>query len=63
MVPAFLMHWTGLVGEPEPTLASTYVRLQRVSTDVGSSDYIDRIVTRKNAQGDSAECSALRSVA
>jgi hypothetical protein len=55
------LDWPGR--QPEPTLASTYVRLQRVSKDVGSSDYIDRIVTRKNAQGDSAEvapCDQLR---
>jgi len=55
------LDWPGR--EPEPTLASTHVRLQRVLKDASFSDYNDRIVTHKGAQGSLtgiAPCDRLR---
>lgn len=55
------LDWPGR--QPEPTLASTYVRLQRVLEEASFSDYNDRIVTCKDFQEDLAEiapCDQLR---
>jgi hypothetical protein len=55
------LDWPGR--QPEPTLASTHVRLQRVLGEASSSDYNDRIVTHRSAHGDLTEiapCDQLR---
>jgi hypothetical protein len=44
--------------QPEPTLASTYVRLQRVLEETSFSDYNDRIVTCEEVQRDRARLTA-----
>lgn len=53
--------WPGR--QPEPTLSSTYVRLQRVLEEASSSDYNDRIVTYRSTKEDLTEivpCDQLR---
>lgn len=55
------LDWPGR--QPEPTLARTYVRLQRALEETNSSDYNDRIVRHKDVQGHLAEiapCDQLR---
>jgi hypothetical protein len=50
------LDWPGR--QPEPTLASTHVRLQRVLEEASFSDYNDRIVIRKEVQEDLSEITA-----
>jgi hypothetical protein len=56
-----ILDWPGR--QPEPTLASTYVRLQRVLENATFRDYNDRIVTYKGGLDDSVaitRCDGLR---
>lgn len=55
------LDWPGR--QPEPTTSSTHVRFQRVLEEASFSDYNDRIVTHKTAQGSLREatpCDQLR---